>query len=78
MEKLKIVHFKIYLPQQIIKGKPSPVEPFSNMRALEYQVVTNLLAEFVLKVKILKWKINETGQMHLSKYKALLLKIPHQ
>ena len=32
-------------PQRIIKGKPSPVEPFSNMRSLACQVVPNLLAE---------------------------------
>jgi len=36
---------KFIAPQRIIDGKPSPVEPFSNMRALVYQVVPNVLAE---------------------------------
>ena len=36
---------KFIAPQLIINEKPSPVEPFSNMRALVYQVKPNLLAE---------------------------------
>ena len=36
---------KFIAPQLIINDKPSPVEPFSNMRALVYQVKPNLLAE---------------------------------
>jgi len=36
---------KFIAPQRIIDGKPSPVHPFSNMRALVYQVVPNLHAE---------------------------------
>jgi len=36
---------KFIAPQRIIDGKPSPVEPFSNMRSLVYEVVPNLLAE---------------------------------
>ncbi len=36
---------KFIAPQLIINGKPSPVEPFSNMRALAYQVSPDLLAE---------------------------------
>ena len=36
---------KFIAPQLIINDKPSPVEPFSNMRALVYQVKQNLLAE---------------------------------
>ena len=40
---------KFIAPQRIIDGKPSPVEPFSNMRALVYQVVPNVLAEVRFK-----------------------------
>ena len=36
---------KFIAPQRIIDGKPSPVEPFSNMRSLVYEVVPDLLAE---------------------------------
>jgi len=36
---------KFIAPQLIINDKPSPVEPFSNMRALVYQVKPDLLAE---------------------------------
>ncbi len=36
---------KFIAPQRIIDGKPSPVEPFSNMRALVHQLAPNLLAE---------------------------------
>ena len=36
---------KFIAPQLIINDKPSPVEPFSNMRALVYQVKPSLLAE---------------------------------
>jgi len=36
---------KYIAPQLIIDGKPSPVEPFSDMRALVHQVTPDLLAE---------------------------------
>ena len=36
---------KYIAPQLIIDGKPSPVEPFSNMRALVHEVAPDLLAE---------------------------------
>ena len=36
---------KYIAPQLIIDGKPSPVEPFSDMRALVHQVAPDLLAE---------------------------------
>jgi hypothetical protein len=36
---------KYIAPQLIIDGKPTPVKPFSNMRALVHQVAPDLLAE---------------------------------
>ena len=36
---------KYIAPQLIIDGKPTPVKPFSNMRALVHQVTPDLLAE---------------------------------